>query len=155
MSALESELYLSKCQVDTPLDVVEGIWKLISQYRKDIKKVVDFGAGDGKFSLFGEYGTYVGYEVDPARLKTVKKLPKNASVKLGCAFQTNIKNYDLCIGNPPYVRHHDIETAWQLSVLARLESKSDIKIDARTNAFTLFMLQALLSTSKTGLSYMQ
>lgn len=151
MGALESELYLSKCQVDTPLDVVEGMWKLINQYRKNIKKVVDFGAGDGKFAFYGRYESYLGYEIDPVRLKQAKKLPENATVKLGCAFQSKAKDYDLCIGNPPYVRHHDIETEWQMSILSKLADQSGLKIDARTNAFTLFMLRALLATHNKGM----
>lgn len=151
MGALESELYLSKCQVDTPLDVVEGMWKLINQYRQEVKSVVDFGAGDGKFSFYGSYGSYLGYEVDPIRLKEAKKLPQNATVKLGCAFQSKANDYDLCIGNPPYVRHHDIESKWQMSILSKLENEAGLKIDARTNAFTLFMLRALLATHEKGM----
>lgn len=143
------KVYLSRCQVDTPDEIIKGMWNLLYKKRATPGTVLDLGAGDGRFSLHGKYKKYTGYEVDKKRIKSIN-LPKNANLVEKCAFDTSGK-YDICIGNPPYVRHHDMDRKWRTSVIEKLESESNIKIDARSNAFTLFMLKAILSTKDNGI----
>lgn len=148
---LDNAAYLSKCQVDTPDYVVEWAWNLTEGLRKKIDKVIDFGAGDGRFSKYGSYESYLGVEIDDARIPHKSKLDNRASMHHGCAFELEDNQYDLCIGNPPYVRHHDMDSDWQKRVTKLLEGHTDNRIDLRSNAFVLFMYKALLSTRDDGL----
>jgi hypothetical protein len=58
-------LYLDRCKVDTPNLLVGATWAHVSKLRPKIGKVVDFGAGDGRFAKAGSFKKYVGYEIDP------------------------------------------------------------------------------------------
>lgn len=146
----ERDLYLQKCQVDTPPGVVEGIWKLLLKKRKTFKRVVDYGAGDGKFAIGGDYGQYTGFEVDQKRLPT-SNLPPNASVKKECAFLSTDADFELCIGNPPFVRHHDVDKVWYRDVCRNLDQQLGFRLDQRSNAFLLFLAKALLATNEKGI----
>ena len=78
--------YLDRCQVDTPADVVRSTWEHVRKLRPGkIGKVIDLGAGDGRFAQYGCYGSYVGYEVDVDRCSGAR-LPKNAKLVNRCAF---------------------------------------------------------------------
>lgn len=61
-------LYLERCQIDTPLTLVEATWRRVTALRPDIGKVVDFGAGDGRFAHGGRFKSYVGFEIDSKRV---------------------------------------------------------------------------------------
>src|SRR4051812_38116620 len=78
------ELYLDRCQVDTPDSVVRLVWKLVHGRRDKIRKVIDFGAGDGRFASHGRYKEYLGYEIDPSR-RVIARMPKGARVLHKCA----------------------------------------------------------------------
>ena len=142
--------YLNKCQVDTPLEIVEFVWSLVYKYRKDINKVLDLGAGDGKFSLFGSYSEYVGYEIDSNRAGS-SSLPPNACLRNECAITYIDSDFDLCIGNPPYVRHHDLNDEWQKKIASDLSNDMGFRLDRRSNAFIYFLCQAILKTKRDGL----
>lgn len=142
--------YLKKCQVDTPLDIVKFAWDIAHEYSPTFDRVLDLGAGDGKFALNGNYLTYIGYEIDSSRI-SVGDLPVNAKIKHQCAFSEVDKVFDLCIGNPPYVRHHDLNGEWQQKIAEELSSKMGFRLDRRSNAFIYFLCQSLLQTKDNGL----
>ncbi|WP_127025291.1 Eco57I restriction-modification methylase domain-containing protein [Rheinheimera mangrovi] len=142
--------YLAKCQVDTPIDIVEQAWKIAFQHRQQFLSVVDFGAGDGKFAHGGQYSNYVGYEIDSRRTKHTS-LPSNAEIIHKCAFSDVKGNFDLCIGNPPYVRHHELNDEWQNKIANQLSHELGIRLDRRSNAFIYFLCQAILKTNDTAL----
>lgn len=146
----DSKSYLDKCQVDTPHGVVEFLWTMLGTLGRRFDQVVDYGAGDGRFSSGGRYGRYVGFEIDEARLP-IGNLPPNASIKHECALSSIEHNFDLCVGNPPFVRHHDIDKVWYESVCKLLDKELDFRLDRRSNAFLLFLAKALLSTKADGL----
>ena len=61
-------LYLDRCQVDTPDQIVSKVWELVEERRSErVHKAVDFGAGDGRFARAQHYLQYWGYEIDPRR----------------------------------------------------------------------------------------
>lgn len=146
----DSESYLGKCQVDTPQSVVEALWRLLGDTGRNFETVVDYGAGDGRFSSAGDYGRYTGYEIDAARLP-IGNLPANASMKHECAFTSTDGQFDLCVGNPPFVRHHDIDKIWYENVCQILEQDLGFRLDRRSNAFLLFLAKALIATKSDGL----
>ena len=143
-------LYLDRCQVDTPPDVVAAVWRHIGERRRRVVKVVDFGAGDGRFSTVGKYETYVGYEIDLDRSGT-SKLPRRASLINRCAFADVIDDADVCIGNPPYVRNQDLPDGWRQRAAKVIRERTGVSISGLANAWQYFALLALASTKSDGL----
>ena len=144
---------LRRCQVETPPDLVDLLWSHALRRRNDkpFQSELDLGAGDGRFAApFANYKQYVGYEIDPRKYADVI-LPRGARIKGQDALLANPRNFDLCIGNPPYIRHHDLTPRWHQGVLDKLGAEADIEIKQTANAFVLFLLQAMLRTSSTGL----
>ncbi|MFC4924175.1 Eco57I restriction-modification methylase domain-containing protein [Delftia deserti] len=146
----DSTSYLNKCQVDTPHSVIKHVWSMLKALGKQFDRVVDFGAGDGRFSSGGDYKSYVGYEIDASRLP-IGNLPNNAIIKQECALSSVETGFDLCIGNPPFVRHHDIDKCWYEHVCRLLDSELGFRLDRRSNAFLLFLAKAIISTKADGM----
>ncbi|MFZ6776996.1 Eco57I restriction-modification methylase domain-containing protein [Undibacterium sp. Ji83W] len=143
-------LYLDRCQVDTPSDIVTTVWDHIKRSRKSVSKVVDFGAGDGRFSHGGIYEEYIGYEIDSGRCKSAQ-LPVNAKLINQCAFQDEVTDAQICLGNPPYVRNQDLPIGWRQRVSATLAKRTGVTISGLSNAWQYFFLLAIASTSDDGL----
>lgn len=144
------DLYLGRCQVDTPHSVVREVWEHIMARRESIHKVLDFGAGDGRFSMAGSYGNYLGYEIDASRYKNAV-VPPNVKFLNRCAFSENIHDADLCIGNPPYVRNQDLPFGWRQRAARVLEERTQITLSGLANAWQYFFLLSLASTKPDGL----
>ena len=144
------DLYLDRCQVDTPNRLVESVWRRLGQSRKNIGKVVDFGAGDGRFALAGRYKLYIGYEIDPSRVGGLN-LPRNARVIHRCAFADIINDADVCVGNPPYVRNQDLPEGWRQSAAEVIRQRIGVRVSGLANAWQYFTFLSLASTKHDGL----
>lgn len=149
-SAEAVSLYLDRCQVDTPTDLVSQVWAHVLERREKIDSVLDFGAGDGRFAHGGTYKTYVGYEVDPKRWGAAR-LPGNARLIHNCAFKGRPKPASLCIGNPPYVRNQDLPEGWRQRAAEVVSRKTGVKLSGLANAWQYFFFLALASTRDDGL----
>lgn len=143
-------LYLNRCQVDTPDHVVTAVWRLVSERRSRIGKVVDFGAGDARFALGGSYKRYIGYEIDAER-SIARVVGHKAALIHRCAFSTRITDADVCLGNPPYVRNQDLPEGWRARAAHVIERRTGVKVSGLANAWQYFALLALASTKDTGL----
>lgn len=143
-------LYLDRCQVDTPDNLVAATWAHVNELRARVGKVVDFGAGDGRFATHGVYSHYAGYEIDPERCKNAT-LPANARLFNRCAFSDKINDADLCIGNPPFVRNQDLPEGWRLKASEMLRQRTGLTISGLANAWQYFFLLALASLKPDGL----
>ncbi len=143
--------FLEHCQVDTPTPIVDLVWRIAHRYRKHFDQVGDLGCGDARFARSGHYNQYVGLEVDPARTGIAIDR-RNVRVQFGCVFETGIGHrFDLCIGNPPYVRHHDIDPRWRRKAERVLADILPFVADGRANAYVYFVWLALALTSRNGL----
>lgn len=142
--------YLDRCQVDTPDAWVHRVWELVAARRDTVGTVIEFGAGDGRFSCYGKFKKYVGYEVDKGR-SGQRALPRNAKLVHDCAFSTTTDDADICIGNPPYVRNQDLPVGWRETVAPRLKARLGVQISGLANAWQYFFFQALASTRDDGL----
>lgn len=143
--------YLAKCQVDTPPDIVALIWLIVGRYRTEVGRVFDAGAGDGRFSVGGRYDQYIGYELDSRRIP-VRSLPENATILRSDAFAlTGPFDFDLAIGNPPYVRHHDLGDEWRAHISTWIESRTGVRPSGWSNAYLYFFWLALIATADNGL----
>lgn len=147
----ESANYLSRCQVDTPAPLVDLVWRLVNTRRPTAGQVVDFGCGDARFARVGCFERYTGYEIDPKRLPA--GTPPNAVVHLQSAFAASDTRaaYDVCIGNPPYVRHHELSSSWLEAADKRLRMIDGYAADGRSNAYIYFTWLALDAVKADGL----
>lgn len=143
-----SHSYLSRCQIATPDQIVDWVWeKVIS--KGSFGDVIDLGCGDARFAQKSNFDSYVGVDIEyPSKLQG---LPAQVKIEQNCGLLSEYRGFDLCIGNPPYVRHHDMNNAWQEHVAIRLGKRANLRIDKRSNAYLYFMLQALLSVRDNGL----
>lgn len=140
--------YFKKCQVYTPDNIIKILWRMLHKNQKKFGRVLDLGAGDGRFSKYGNYNEYLGIEID----KDTKAidLSKNACIKNQCAFSLEEEDFGLCVGNPPYVRHQELEGTWKKRHAEILTERLDEKFTQASNIFVYFLAQALLKTKKDG-----
>ena len=143
-------LYLERCQVETPEGLVQATWRHVHELRPRIGKVVDFGAGDGRFARHGRYRQYVGYEIDTA-LCAKADLRGSASLINKCAFSDEVLDADVCIGNPPFVRNQDLPSGWRQDASQILYQRAGVAISGLANAWQYFFFLALVSAKESGL----
>jgi len=141
---------LSESQVTTPEPVVSLFWRLTKQHRARFGSVLDMGAGDCRFANGGSFDRYVGVEIDRRRVTSAKP-PANGRIMRGCIFRHKAADYDACIGNPPYARHHDIRANWKERTVAQLERALAVSLNKHCNLYIYFFLQGLLKSSPNGL----
>lgn len=144
------ELYLDRCQVDTPHILVDELWRLVRERRAEIVSVVDYGAGDCRFAMSDAYQSYIGYELDEHRSQGAR-LPSNAIVKHSCAFGSVSVGYDLSIGNPPYVRNQDLPLGWRQKAARILKKRTGVSVSGLANAWQYFFLLSLATVNDSGL----
>ncbi len=142
--------YLDRCQVFTPEIWVKRLWQLIDGHRERVGKVVEFGAGDGRFSLSGKFRSYTGYEVDENLVRAARLGPGSRLLQ-ECAFSSNVHDADVCVGNPPYVRNQDLPKGWRETVASKMAERTGVEISGLANAWQYFMFLALASTKANGL----
>ena len=141
---------LARSQVVTPSEVVQLFWRITHQYRSHFSSILDLGAGDGRFAIHGHYTAYEGVEIDTSR-GPLPDLPENAKIFYNCAFEHKEQGYAACIGNPPYVRHHDIDENWRDSVALRLWKETGFVINRKCNLYVYFLFLGLLKSKPDGL----
>ena len=139
-----------KSQVETPKEVVNFFWQLISKHRSSCGKVIDMGAGDGRFAWGGTYSSYHGIEIDKMRYYP-HRMPKRASIEYGCVFEYTERNYDTCIGNPPYVKHNDIGSKWREKIVECIDSELKILPNRQCNLYVYFICLGIIKTKPDGL----
>lgn len=146
----KSAYELSQSQVSTPQQVIDLFWKLVHQRRRHFDRVVDFGAGDCRFAAGGRYKQYVGVEIDRDKTRNAVVVA-GRTIRTGCAFEHDGCEYDACIGNPPYVRHHDLELHWRERVSTRIASQLGCTLNYKSNLFLYFVCLGILKTHDKGI----
>jgi len=141
---------LSESQVTTPEPVVSLFWRLTKRHREHLRSVLDMGAGDCRFARGGCFDRYIGVETDRDRVERAKP-PANGKIIHGCVFGHKATEYEACVGNPPYARHHDIQSPWKEQTIARLERELAISLDKHCNLYIYFLCLGLLKSSRDGL----
>lgn len=146
----DDPLFLDRCQVDTPADIIELVWDLVLTRRQAVDLVVDFGAGDGRFSRAGRFRRYVGYEVDASRCTTLA-LAGSVRVIPKCAFSHRRQDADVCVGNPPYVRNQDLPVGWREMAAGEIQRLTGVRLSGLANAWQYFLMLSLWSVKSDGL----
>jgi hypothetical protein len=150
MRLAKTAYQLSQSQVSTPPEIVSLFWKIVRKYRRSPGQVLDLGAGDGRFARGGTYTQYDGVEIDHRASKNAV-VPSNAKLHTVCAFRFSETDYDICLGNPPYVRHHDIERPWRKRVAKTIGTELGVQLSGIGNLYLYFLCLGLMKTHKTGL----
>ena len=139
----------------TPRAVVEAMVSYMADRYPDASRIVDCGAGSGRFALeFAERfpsATVVAVERDPlaaAILRTnVAASPHSGRIAVVEAdFRTAelpaVEGRTLFVGNPPYVRHHDIGSEGK-EWLARTSAALGLKTNALSGLHVHFFVRVL------------
>lgn len=113
-------------QTFTPDHVVVGMFAWVKRQRKQVSRLVDPGAGSGRYTLAGlrafPDAKAVAVEMDPTVAFILRAnlaaagFSKRAEVIVGdfrLLELSRIEGVTLWVGNPPYVRHHGISTEWK------------------------------------------
>jgi hypothetical protein len=148
-SVINTEKKLNGCQIETQQKVVKLLWDILHKYRESLGEVADFGAGDGRFALEGNYKQYVGVEVDGSQL-LMNNLPRNAILKHGCLLDVK-QNYEACIGNPPYYRHHAINSNWKEKAGKLIKRETGFTVNKLANLFIYFLWFSLIRSMPNGI----
>lgn len=141
---------LARSQVETPEGIVRTFWRIAHTYRSRFSRVLDLGAGDGRFAIGGRFSSYEGVEIDDSS-RLSEKLPRHAKIVYSCAFKHKGTGYAACIGNPPYVRHHDLDKHWRDAVARRLREETGVEINRKCNLYVYFLFLALLKSRRDGI----
>ena len=138
--------------MDTPDEVVRSVWAHVKKHRpREIDKVLDLGAGDGRFARHGSYRLYIGYEIDETKYADVP-LPTSATLLNKCAFSHSTDDADVCVGNPPFVRNQDIPTGWREHAHGEVLRRTGVAVPGLANAWQYFFLNALACLKADGLA---
>lgn len=119
------------------------------EHKDRFDRVLDMGAGDGRFARGGNYRSYVGVEID--RRISANLHSRNASFFHGCVFEHVESDYSACIGNPPYLRHNEVPVRWRDKIQARFRTQLDLSLDGRSNLYLYFISLGLQKTATDGL----
>lgn len=141
---------LSKSQVSTPPAVVSLFWKITKKHRQHFGSVLDMGAGDCRLANGGSYDSYTGVEIDAKRVSAARP-PSNGKILRGCVFRHHESGYAGCIANPPFARHHDVQSPWKERTTGRLERELGIRLNKHCNLYLYFFCLGLLKSSEEGL----
>lgn len=150
MTKQKTAYELARSQVSTPPEVIRLFWRITHLYRSRFSRVLDLGAGDGRFALGGRYASYEGLEIDTTR-QPMAGLPPHATIRYDCAFRHDGREYAACIGNPPYVRHHDLDETWRNYLAKRLGDETGEQLNRKCNLYVYFLVLALLKSRDNGL----
>jgi hypothetical protein len=140
---------LDHCQVATPKDVVQLMWKMARLKRDSIGSVLDLGAGDGRFSE--ERGTtrYTGYEIDSSKNPINRE--KGRKFVNQDVLRCDESTFDLSIGNPPYIKRELLGAKWRDEAISLIFNECAIKPREDANSFIYFLWLSLLRTKSNGL----
>lgn len=139
-----------RCQIHTPPEIVAVFWKIVRQHRSETDRIIDMGAGDGRFAIGGRYNSYEGFEIDK-HWQPISNFPRKARIKYQCVFASRSDSFDACIGNPPYVRHHNIEKTWRATIKEKINSKLKISLNELCNLFVYFICLGIIKTKPDGI----
>ena len=121
-------------QTFTPDHVVSGMFTWAKRQREPIVRLIDPGAGTGRYTMAGlrvfPKTTAVAVEIDPVVALLLRAnlaaagMTKRVQVLVGDFRELSleaVRGSTLFVGNPPYVRHHGINSRWKAWYTRALE----------------------------------
>lgn len=99
--------------------------------------------------------TAQGYEIDPHYSSPSKKLWADSPIQIDTADFLSlepIKKFNLIIANPPYSRHHHIDSLKKREFAARIDNNYGIRISGLAGLYCYFMILSTLWLEDDGVS---
>lgn len=95
-----------------------------------------------------------GYEIDPYYAEPVRQLMASTPLDLRLQDFTEAKPepFDIVLCNPPYVRHHHLESSKKIALSQQIGAQYGIKTTGLTGLYNYFMMQGEAWLSDVGIS---
>ena len=96
----------------------------------------------------------LGFEIDPHYFNPTKKFWQGSTLSLRCAdflFQDPDSQYDMLVTNPPYVRHHHIDSNVKVQLQDKIYRQTGIKISGLAGLYCYFMMLSAAWVKEGGL----
>lgn len=149
-------------QFSTPyplaLDMVRYVHQLVG---KDSISMIEPSIGTGVFyeAFASEFGMSakraLGFEIDPHYYEPALKFweGERLEMRLGDFLEQKVdETFDMLVANPPYVRHHHIESKQKQRLQQRVLAKTGIRISGLAGLYCYFMMLSSAWLRKGGIS---
>ena len=144
----------------TPTTIIDAMISWSQRTDSPVERVVDPGSGSGRFLVKAAAAfptaQLIAIEKDPlASLMTRANLASKGLADRSCVINEDFRASEigscsgrtLFIGNPPYVRHHDIEPAWK-EWLSKKSLEMGLQASQLAGLHVHFLLATLLKAKK-------
>lgn len=114
---------------------------------------VFYSAFNQVFSMRNQH--VLGFEIDPLYYNPTKELWSNTPLELRCEdFLSQKPNevFDMLVANPPYVRHHHLDSATKVRLKNEVFHQTGIKISGLAGLYCYFMMLSTIWLKEGGLS---
>ena len=148
-------------QFSTPYLLAQDIMRYMrTLIGKDDVSLIEPAIGMGVFysafiDAFSAGGRALGFEIDPHYFKPASEFWKGTKLEMRCAdflAQKADEQFDMLVANPPYIRHHYIETQTKKRLQHEVMSQTGIKISGLAGLYCYFMMLSAQWLKDGGLS---
>ena len=148
-------------QFSTPYLLAQDIMRYMRNLiGKDDVSLIEPAIGMGVFysafiDAFSAGGRALGFEIDPHYFKPASEFWKGTKLEMRCAdflAQKADEQFDMLVANPPYIRHHYIETQTKKRLQHEVMSQTGIKISGLAGLYCYFMMLSAQWLKDGGLS---
>lgn len=105
--------------------------------------------------VFSDNGRAVGFEIDPHYFNPANEFWKETKLEMRCGdflSQQPDEQFDMLVTNPPYVRHHHIDSKTKIRLQNDVLSQTGIKISGLSGLYCYFMMLSAAWLKDGGLS---
>ena len=105
--------------------------------------------------IFSENGRVVGFEIDPHYYNPAKDFWKESKLEIRCGdflSQQPDEQFDMLVANPPYVRHHHIDSKTKIRLQNDVLLQTGIRISGLSGLYCYFMMLSSAWLNEGGLS---
>lgn len=139
----------------TPNGIIETMLEWAARQKVVPVRIVDVGAGSGRYAISAAMAFHkarvIAIEKDPLAALVLRanvalaKLSDRVSIRVEGYHETALETIDgptLYIGNPPYIRHHDIAPEWK-TWYSKLSAEHGVKASQLAGLHLHFFLKTL------------
>lgn len=148
-------------QFSTPYPLALDIMRYMhSVHGSDDASLIEPSIGMGVFysaytEVFSDNSRVVGFEIDPHYFNPACEFWKGAKLEMRCGdflSQHPDEQFDMLVANPPYVRHHHIDSKTKIRLQNEVLLQTGIKISGLSGLYCYFMMLSSAWLNEGGLS---
>ena len=148
-------------QFSTPYPLALDIMRYIhGVHGSNEASLIEPSIGMGVFysayiDVFSDNGRVVGFEIDPHYFNPACEFWKGAKLEMRCGdflFQQPDEKFDILVTNPPYVRHHHIDSKTKIRLQNDVFHQTGIKISGLSGLYCYFMMLSATWLNEGGIS---